>query len=92
MNKKFAQLTSAESLRIHSEILEIAGAIALQLVEREYPESGIVIAANGDEVFTQEAKAAFNHHEDIMIRALYELVNMVEAKYKDRYIVNPPKQ
>ena len=76
--------------RIHSEILEISGAVAFQLVEREYPETCTIIAENGDEVFTEEAQAAFNHHQDIIEGALYALVKMVESKYEER-IVNPPK-
>jgi len=81
----------ADSDRIHSEILEISGSVAFQLVEREYFETCTVIAENGDEVFTEEAQDTFNHHQEIIEGALYKLVKMVEAKYEDKYIVNPPK-
>ena len=81
----------ADSERIHSEILEISGAVAVQMVEREYPDTCTVIAENGDEVFTEEAQDAFTLHQAIIEGALYALVKMVEAKYEDRYIVNPPK-
>lgn len=75
--------------RIWEEMLEISGAVACQLVEREYPETCYVIEDNGDERFSEEAQDAFNHHQEIIEGALVHLIDMVRASFTDRYIVNP---
>lgn len=76
--------------RIWEEMLEISGAVACQLVEREYRETCYVIEDNGDERFSEEAQDAFNHHQEIIEGALVHLIDMVRASFTDRYIVNPP--